>query len=299
MDIQTIINNYYASMDEKEKSRTIGWLKRTEALIGDQDIKSALSDKEILCKLFATSSGTAVLGTQYIRTKKYIKNLLDYYGVSESVIPSLEEVQDANGVVEDLFGDLDSIFALIDSVGERKCENYQAVTGFVRMKSIVILAWYGLSLDQIGDFKKEDIVVFGENKLYIRVGNNLIQISPKEYCILSLQAENDYIVSPSGRRDYYIEDSEFLIRNKRGSQGADKKIFCNKIFQRFSQETFPNQINVKQVRYSGYFYRIWSDNSSETLAQKIEKHTGCTSDRTYMYMNLYNKWLQTFHPDGI
>lgn len=296
MDIEKIIDTYCSEHNETKKATIRSWFAQIEKISKDTPLETSLRSKDFLLRCFSTSKTSTVSRSQYQKIKELLLYVLDYCGIDKSIIPTRDEVIEASQICG-FFGDLESVLSLIDEVGIRNIDGYNPNNGLVRIKSVVILAWFGFSPEEIINFACSDIKF--DKIAFIQREDEKIELSNELFRILSLQAESPGVMTlPRGRVYNYKVQTEYLIKNRNGEAlFADT---LHHLIERFNKvANCLNVLSFKGLKISGLFTKIYEDKSDEDLYTKIQKHAKCDQRVSYGYKKLYLQWIKKFHNEEI
>lgn len=296
MDIEKIIDAYYQEDTEIKKDSIRNWFSQVSKMTNSENIEECFKSKNFLLRCFYSSKTTTISRSQYQRIKEILLCILDYCHIDKSIIPTREEVIEESNMCG-FFCDLHSVLNFIDEVCIDKINDYNPRVGLIRIKSIAILTWLGFSPSEIGTLIRADIKV--GNRIYIKKGDEEIEISKELFQILSLQAEQGYVMTfPRGKRYKYKVQTEYVIKDRDGNQLPVNKIY--RLFNLFNEAS--NKLSVlsfKGLQISSLFVSIREDKSNEDLYTKIQRHAHCDKHVSYGYKKLYSQWVKKFFNEEI
>lgn len=296
MDIEKIIDTYCSEHAESKKTNIRNWFAQVEKIANGTPLEECFRSKDFLLKCFFTSKTSTVSRSQYQRIKEILLYIFDCCNIDKAIIPSRDEVIEASQMCG-FFADLHSALCFIDEIGRNTITNYNPAIGLVRLKSIVILAWLGFTPSEMVELVRSDIKV--GNIISIQKGNEQIEISNELFKILSLQAEQDGVMTfPRGRIYAYKIETEYLIKNRIGEPMLPDHL--HHLFKQFNE--YANGLSVlsfKGLQISSLFAKIREDKSSEDLYTKIQKHAHCDKRVSYGYKKLYSQWSKKFFNEEI
>ena len=295
MDTNTFIAKYYPAAGDAKICDLKRWLAHVEKLIEAENTEpqKALANQDFLCKTFYISKTSGVSRPSYQKIKEFLLSLLDFYGV-KTTIPARETVL-ASQEVTSFFPALAAVIALIDNAGEKKLDNYDPHIDLLHIKSIVVLGWYGLSLEEAASLKKNQIVKTGSGeskKHYISLKDN-IEISETAFNILKrFSSTDEYRGFPGGKMISVISDLDYLFLPTRSDNDRIKAINLADILKRFnpSASDMGYAIYYRNLRKSALFKDVYEDKTTRKTCRNIMKYFGCNSTMAYGFEKEYNQW---------
>lgn len=302
MNIDDFITKYYPDTAKIRTNELRNWLEWINSGIWQEPLEKVLQNKSSIMKILTSFSTVSFSKTYYYRIKDYILNLADYLGITSVPIPSLNEFveqQETNFY----FKNLQEIFDLIDNVGKELFPDYYPNIDLVNIKSFVILGWKGLTPEQIPFLKKADLVQEDHNYFLYVNKNTKIQLTEKEFTILSNQAKAlQYRSLPSGAYVDY-KDSEFLFSITRQITGTEPYIKKNRIFQFIkafndvAEPRFNKTITFSKLPENALFDELIHDCSPDPLSTKIRKRTNASPNLVTTIKIRFQKWKDTYYTD--
>lgn len=299
-DYNDFLSKYYPDANDVKREDIISYLDNLNSIIGDEDPKKALQDNSIVCKSFFISKHSGIARTNYQKIKTYIKNLFEYYGINKEV-PSREEVLDSQ-TTQMYWATLDDLIDFIDRVGRNKMDIYNPRSDLLPIKCTAILGWYGLSVEDIINFKKADILMDNDFNYSIRIGSKSIPVNYRSFdtltCFALLYAYRGF---PSGRMQILKGDSSYLFRPtvagvERCSENSIKQNL--KYFNNYIGRIYNAMISFGKLHKNALFVEIYNDNRDMSLVEKIVAHANCNLTLAYGYEKEYAQWIKTFHKEN-
>ncbi len=293
MDIGNIIEAYCNSATKPRETDVKRWYSKICDLSGAESLENSLKSRDFLLRCFATTGTNTISRTQYYSVKEILAYILERLGIDKENIPSREEIIEFSEM-RCYFADIASVISFIDEVGLRMIDGYNPKNGLVRLKSIAILSWYGYSTQEIAEFLNSYIKFDGVP--YLQKNDERLDLTEEEYHILSLQAESTSITTlPKGKTYSYKYNTDYLIKNRSGNplNCGDNVSKLVEYFNTAANDT--RLLSCKGLKLSGIFERIYTDNSSDTIIEKIQRHEKCQRNFAYGRKIIYLKWLKKFH----
>lgn len=300
MNFDAFIAKYYDNSTSAKKQDVKRFLQYVKEAIGDCDIATALSDKNLLCRLFFLWKSNTISRSHYQKIKEYLCNLLDYFNVNTQ-IPSRVDVINSQEMTC-YFRDLPSILSFIDAVGSNKLPNYNKQCDLVILKSIVILGWYGFSSKEIADMPKGNLEYGDICKIfkpsYPADGQPYVEITRDEFLVLSaLETLEEYQGLPSGKLQRLKGNPDKLFRSTKDESDIDESDIIQTIkrFNKIVPITKNMVINFRNLNKNAKFVSIFEDKSDEALLTKIMKYMNCSKNAALNYRDQYCNWVETYH----
>ncbi len=301
LDFDAFVDKYYPTANEQKVNDVRRFLAHASELAGDSDLKDKLSDDNFLCGTFYLQKLNAITRTHYQKIKEYLLNLFDWYKI-DGKVPSHATVIGFTQVYT-YFRDLDSALLFIDKVGEARLENYNPRQDLVTVKSIFILGWYGLSLKEISSLKKNDVAKTENGTGVIRVGNKKIRVDSRSIDVLmNLKYIESYQSLPGGRIKYFKGREDYMFRSPNSACESVEETHITQTIKRFNANVpcYMNQnIAFRSIYRNAKFVDVYNDASNDSLLQKLEKHTACSSKQTFSYRTQYLAWVELINEGKI
>lgn len=293
LDHNSFIKEYYPNATDEQKTDIVRFLSRIDEIAEGDDLQERLSDKTVLCNVFYFQKLSSITRTHYQKIKKYLLNLFDWLNITGS-IPSHSEVIEAGKYVC-FFRDLDSALAFIDKIGDNKLTNYNPNVDLVTIKSIYVLGWYGLSLDEIIELKKTAVVEQNEGGCVI-LNERSVFIEKTYFDILfSLKYLDSYKSLPKGKTRYLKGRDEFMFRATIENCEHFGKDSIVQMLQRFNTHIpfYEKQsIAFRYIYTNAMFVKIYEDKTDKSIDEKIINVMNCSSKQMYSYKAQYFIWAK-------
>lgn len=171
--------------------------------------------------------------------------------------------------------------------------------GALQMKSIVILLWNFVDLNEMPSIRKSDIDT--ENKIVKIRGNNARDVALGDYEISVLRefATRDRFNSIGGGYSMFYCSSPYLFRSSKSPQIDYNSIFCYiKKFNSLS-EKYKRCISASSIRQNSVFCRILDDEvAGAPAASLISDVIGCDASAAHSYAQTYRWWKSMFVKEG-
>lgn len=246
-------------------------------------------------RLFYGNSST-LSKAQYYRKRNLVRKLYDWLSAQGSVsedfckkVNKLELKDVVSGVelYHYYFKNLDEALNFIALVGSSK--NMGRFDDLLNIKSVVILSWYQISLNEICELRKSDL---HSDDSTICVGGKRIPIEKKYFDILKRFAELDvHDGFPTHKKQIYMT-SHYLMRSARQISLNQNNI--QKSLQRFNTIAveYGKELSVLNLRRNGIFSQVYTSQSTKTPSVLIQELTGCDTAFAFGYKEFYEKWRQ-------
>ena len=299
IDYSDFLSKYYSTANDVKRNDVITYLDNLIALAGERDFTDALRDENVLQASFFMSKHSGISRTNYQKIKTYLKNLFEYYGIDKT-IPSREDVLGAQKT-QMYWATLDDILDFIDKVGRNKMDIYNPRSDLLPIKCLTILGWYGLSLSDILELKKADIIVDNNFNYSIKTNNKSISIDYRSFDTLTCFALlYSYRGFPSGRMKVLKGDGQYLFRPtvanvQRCNENTLKQNL--KFFNNYIEPMYHAMISFGKLHKNALFVEIYQDNSENTLQEKIMEHAACDAVLACGYEKEYAQWIKSFHQE--
>lgn len=291
IDSNKFTDKYYPSANAARQNDVSRFIDSFNDLVGTTPIPEALRNKKLLCKSFYLQKTGNISRSHYQKVKEYLHNICDFAGV-QGDLPTREEVINSGEVVS-YFRSINSLLSFIENIGKDKIIDYNPTQDLIRVKSVCILGWIGLSPVEISDLKRGDLIPIGLNgyKIVTTTGEYEIFGEPFAvlYYLLDLEEYNGLPVGNSrGRKIVLKSNSDYLFK----PQGADDDKLNEKqivqIISRFNMSINKNTAIVFRNLYkNALFIEIYNDKSDKPLIAKIMDTIGCTYNVALSYREQY------------
>ena len=224
--------------------------------------------------------------------------MFEWYGIDENVMPTWQDTVDAFSVSTS-FANLQEALSIIDEAGKLLFDNYRPDEDLAKIKTVVILCWYGLTADQMIAIRKEN---FLQEKQAICIDNDIIIFDKSDYNILLAQLRSDTYVllgktAQRTHRKKYSQTTDYLLKSS-SEQGVplSSKAHLYTYLSRVSNVTLPlvtsKRFDFDELQKNGAYYRIYTDKSEQPLIEKIIKHKKCTMRTAFYVKHTYEAWLK-------
>lgn len=255
-----------------------------------------LADPSFISSLFLSKTGH-LCRTQFVLKKKVV---CQYYAVlcKENVVSRGVYDYTCSVQIEDVvqsllsvyyFRSLEDVISYIDLVASLYKKDDKAAP-VLNIKSAVILAWYGLSVQEMISVKKSDLD--SEHSL-VRVGTEREVFVDHYFEILKAYSEEQCCSGVTNKRMNYYADSEYLFRthaNPHMSQAG----FINLIFKFNAHGSILGKtISIPDIRRNGLFERTdRSEDKTGTLEAEIMNDVNLKIK--YENADIYRKWKSVY-----
>lgn len=292
------LEKYYIGKNSCIVKSAENFIDKLNSITQGKDIARELTEKETMVQAFFFDKETNISRAFYQRIKKHIINLGEYLGV-DIAIPTIQDVMNANNT-QHYFKNLDSVISFVDEVIGYELPEYNPTADSFYLKSLIILAWFGLSTEEMLKLKKSDVALGGKQckinthkpvHKYINIPSNL---SP----ILSCLVNNDcYKGLPSGKKIYLNKNSEFLFSQKKNTNSVNPELALRQIIKRFNNlaSRYNTNISLTTLRKNGAFVDVYNDNSNESLSTKIKNRFGCDRFQSLTLTEQFLSWKNQFY----
>ena len=193
------------------------------------------------------------------------------------------------------------IFENVAEMDGRILDEYEKLTqtrnGLYRLRTICILTWYGLSVDQIVNLKKSDID-FEIKTICVERNGKPCTINVDEYGmdVISEYARSVLTVNYDTYNEYRVRDSEYLLRGTSGRYNV-KSIPAD--FNKFIEKTKGNlHLNRKMIAVNGtvceaYKREINGLNTITALKSEV-LFRGMNETNYQSFLPYYLKWKEKY-----
>lgn len=194
------------------------------------------------------------------------------------------------------FADLDEVLNFIKWVGTLKGFNLEDDLLFI--KSVAILAWHGVSLADMSDIKRSDLL---ESSLCVRVGERCIEIGQAYFAILlGLSNTVAYRGFPTHRKCTYIGGVYLFRSNVKSHLDASN---MQSAIRRFNAEASSHgkELSVVALKQNSVFCEILNASGSSDEGMRcvaLRDMIGCDSSFATHYSYLYRRWKETIIGNG-
>lgn len=296
-------DKYYPSANVSRHNDISRFLDSLVVLVGTTSLTDALKDKSILCRVFFLQKTGNISRSHYQKVKEYLLNLFDYMGIN-SVVPTREEVIKSQDAIC-YFRGINELLHFIDSIGEQKIDSYNQTTDLIRVKSVCVLGWIGLTPVEISNLKKRDLELIDLNGYKISGSKGTYEVYGEPFAALyyltSLEEYNSLPVGGSrGRKIVLKSDSEYLFRTQIAECEKLNELQIVQILRRFNM-SIPSKTSIvfRNLHKNALFLEIYNDQSDKNLISKITDIIGCTYNVALSYKEQYLKFARAMDNNKI
>ncbi|MCL2847470.1 MAG: hypothetical protein FWE13_01790 [Firmicutes bacterium] len=273
------------------------WLSELIKRSAESGLPASLRDDAfVLNSFFTNKKSDAVSRSQYYRIRGRLLFLGEQFNVVDIAIPDRDVVL-KHSPSDIYFKDIDELLSFIDSAVKRKFVGYNPNTDNVLIKTISMLAWYGLSEGNMVEIQKSDV----RNKSITSFDFDFSLLANKEHDVLNRLALSDYYNAlPSGKQIMFTGDASYLFRPTRikldripVSEIAGQIKKFNLLIQNSKQH-----ISVKRLQKNGRFAKVLQDNSGLSDIEKIEKYFKCSrkdNKVAFAIVKDYQNWKENLN----
>lgn len=296
MDFNQFIT-YFNEQFKSESGRDIFIKKVQETFIKDSDYE----DFDRIVSLFLTHNGNGIAGkSQFFKIKAYticlFRWLFNLGKIDRDVLRFIEELTPETIINRDRLQDsyfcsVDDMLEFFDYVGGRR--GFKNDDCLLILKTIAILSWHGLTMNEIRDVQKASVRPNGV--LIIQSRNKTLTLSEREYEILEKLSVVETIPSfPSGRNVVFVESS-YLLRSSTSEQMSSAALI-NKLrrFNLIAMEETNRAISVPGLKKNGIMVTMKSLGGAWT-PERIQRLLGCEKSVAWWYMTLYKQMNDIEH----
>lgn len=291
------IDRYYSTAPRTSKRGLENFLNRFDELVDGRSPKECLQNIDFVSKLFFVQSVSNMSRACYFQNKKHILNLCDWYG-AEPTIPTMDELMEQT-LLPSLFKDLHDALNYIDAVGNAVLMQYHPHTDLIVVKAIFVLAWYGLSLEEIANLQKTAVEVINPDSGILRLENRAIEITGEAFFVLfSLKYLNQYQGISSGKLQQFYGFESYMFRPTCESTHPVNVTNITQRLTRFNEQIpsrFNKRISYRSIRRNAHFVQIHEDDRDIPLVEKIQDITGAERHVAYSYRRQYIAWVNAFY----
>lgn len=294
---------YYSTANPSRKAEVERFINGFAALSQGIPLPDALKDKSLLCRAFYLRKTGNISRSHYQKIKEYLLNLFDYVGISGAV-PTRKEVMDSQET-QYYFRGINEILHFIDNVGGRRISSYDPTRDLVRVKSICVLGWIGLTPAEISNLKLSDLIKIGSDgyKIISSKGTHEVYGEPFTalYYLSSLREYNGLPTTGSrGRRIVLKGASEYLFKAQTPDCEKLDGLQIVQILNRFnSSASTGTSILFRNLYKNALFLEIYNDKSSKPLTTKITDTIGCTYSVALGYKVQYLQFAEAMDNNKI
>lgn len=248
-----------------------------------------------VCRLFYGRETSKLSKAQYYRKRKLVIKLYDWLeeqgAVSHDFVRTIHDLKMKDVLSESelrlhYFKNLNEALNFITRVGMSK--GLGEYDDLLFIKSIVILAWYQVSVTEMVGLHKSDLI---QQTNEVVVGNKKIQIKNEYFAILRRFAELDMHKGfPSHKMQVYAS-SKFLMRTAKNSEVCPNNIA--KTLSRFNAVAIDHgkELSILSLRRNGVFSQVYDSMSEDkSVGVLIKEICQCDTAFSYGYKEFYEKW---------
>lgn len=255
----------------------------------------SFEERDKVCRLFYGNS-SSLSKAQYYRKRNLVRKLYDWLETQGAVSHDfcedvyslrLQDVVSDTELYHYYFKDLDEALNFVSLVGAM--QDMGEFDDLLNIKTIVILSWYQVDLNEMQNLQKSDLKLDTHTVL---VGEKQIQLAIKYFDILKRFAELDVHKGfPSHKQQIYMS-SPFLIRSARQVNLSPNNI--QKTLQRFNviAAKYGKELSILNLRRNGIFSQVYTSAGSKTINALIQELTGCDTAFAFGYKEFYEKWKE-------
>lgn len=300
LDFDAFIGKYYPNANEQRLNDIRRFLTHISELSAGSSLADKLADHDFLCNAFYMQRLNSITRTHYQKIKEYLLNLFDWYKIKAEV-PTQEEVIEFTQVYA-YFRSLESALRFVDHVGELRLANYNPTQDLVIVKSIFILGWYGLSLKEIVALKKADVSKGKDGNGVVRVVDSYVTLDSSSFDVLmNLKYLDNYKSLPNGTLKTLKGCEDYLFRPTTNCNGLTETLLAQ-FLKRFNDNVprhLHQNIAFRNIYRNAKFVDVYNDKSTDSLLQKIEKHTSCSPKQAFSYRTQYLAWVELINQNKI
>lgn len=297
------MDKYYPTANASRQNDITRFLDSLSELTESTPLPDALKNKSTLCRVFYLQKTGNISRSHYQKVKEYLLNLFDYMGIN-SVVPTREEVIESQDTIC-YFRGINELLHFIDSVGEQKIDSYNPTTDLIRVKSVCVLGWIGLTPVEISNLKKSDLVPIDLNGYKISGSKGTYEVYGEPFAALyylsSLEEYNSLPVGGSrGRKIVLKSDSEYLFRAQDVECKKLNELQIVQVLSRFNM-SIPGKTPIvfRNLHKNALFLEIYNDKSNKNLISKITDIIGCTYNVALSYREQYQKFAEAMDSNKI
>ena len=242
---------------------------------------------------------------QICHKKKYVVMFYEWLrengAVSQETLDYVKGVTTKDVVMQteitaSFFASLESIIAFIDLVGSGYGRGGR--TDQPKVKTIVILAWYGFTPAEMSTIRFRDM---SDEQHSVSAGDKTAVMRPEHYNLLRDCADR---ISYPGLRNGKTENckpSPYVLRSPRSERATPDTIKQTlKHFNTCTSE-YAQTLRATDITKNGFMYEVW-ERCSETgkSPREVMKELcpECRHSDLYRKAMLYDKWVATFKQDN-
>lgn len=286
-------------LPDNERRWATVFCRHVDEVFGNSDAQLHNIDK--ICTLFY-GYGSGLSKAQFYRKRKLVMMLyswlfengrIDLTLYNSVAALRLEDVIRVEELNRYYFQSLDSALGFVSVVA--RMNNMSPDHDLLNVKSLVILLWHGVDLNDITNIKKNDVLFDG---VVMRNGDRdrFVQIEAKYTGVLaefaSTEIHNGF---PSGKVQEYLPSS-YLFRSSRVAQMSANNINC--MLRRFNEdaEQYGHTLSVVALKKNGIFCKVYESQDKERISEKLQEILQCNHRaELYEYVHLYQGWERKFN----
>lgn len=288
------------STEGKDRRWAEAFCETLDGLFDDNNFE----DIRKVCSLFY-GKGTGLSKAQYYRKRKYVIALYNWLrdcgAVSEEFAKRVSSLKIEDVVSEDelslyYFRSLDSLLGYIRLVG--LTFGMRENDDLLIVKSIAILSWHGVDLDEMALIRKSDLKV-GNKTLLIRGENErTILLQDEHFGILRMFADATTYRSFPAQRESNYQSSMYLFRSDKQDRLTSNSLRCT--LKRFNLEAKESGqlLSVIAMKKNGVCCEVLkrSKDSDEVINSIIQEVCQCDKFIAFGYAKFYHRWKERFYP---
>lgn len=296
------IERYYPVASSSREDDILRFLKKLDELIGEKNLNEALKNKKLLCSSFyLQKAGNSISRPHYQKIKEYLLNIFDFVGIV-STVPTREEVIASQDTIS-YFRGINELLSFIDDVGKDILPDYNPTTDLVRVKSVCVLGWLGLTPDEIADMKVKDLMPIDLNGYKIIGNKGIYEVFGEPFSSLYfLSCLESYKGIPTGKKIVLKGSDEYLFRpTNLGCEklDGDQIIQIIKRFNMCIRNSMRTPIVFRNLHKNALFLEIYNDKSDTSILNKIMSVMGCTLNYALSYRDQYMKFVDALENNRI
>lgn len=250
---------------------------------------------DLACELF-TGNGS-LSKSQFYRKRPYViafyewlcsKKLIGIETLERVKSLTLQEIADTDSVQSFYFGDIQSMINYIDLVGAQYgCgKKYD----LLNIKTICILAWNGLSRDEMCLIKISDIN--GRNNS-ISVGEKDINLEKDLFEYIQAYSTSTEISALPSKKRIKLADTGYLLRSRIQDKLTPEIISA--ILTRFNELAIltGKTLQIQELKRNGIFQYMYEINDDKKAYDALMSN-GIESKLALGYMSLYKVWKKRY-----
>ncbi len=209
---------------------------------------------------------------------------------------TIKDVVIQTEITTSFFASLESIIAFIDLVGSGY--GFGARTDQPRVKSIVILAWYGFTTAEMSSIRFSNM---SDEHNSVSAGDKTAVMRPEHYKLLRDCADSSSYRGLLNGKIGEFKSSPYILRSPLSERATPATI--RQTLKHFNNcaSKYAQKLRAADITKSGFMYKVWERKSATGKSLREVMRELCPGTRRsdlYRKELLYDKWVSTFKQDN-